>query len=213
MEAIILNSAKDLVVEKLREAIYTGQLSAGQELIQQEISEQLGVSRMPVREAFLILQNAGLIEIQKNKRAIVKGFSPESVTEHLEIRTLLECRAAEKACVNAENFSELFAIHAKLECCDNESEFRDLNRDFHFALWHLAASPKLEAILKQLWFSMPSVYPTNFHKNLNRNIKEHADILKGLDMRDQKKAAKAIAAHIDHSKCLVINRLNADETI
>lgn len=213
MEAIVLTTAKDLVVEELREAIYTGQLRAGQELIQHEISEQLGVSRMPVREAFLILQSAGLIEVQKNKRAIVKSFSQDNVSEHLEIRTLLECRAAEKACKRAPNFDELFTVQEKMEHCNEEKEFRILNRDFHFILWSMAKSPKLEDMLKQLWFSMPSVYPKDFRKNLQRNIKEHAAILKGLQLRDAKKTAKAVAEHVNQSKQMVISRLEEDDNI
>lgn len=207
MEAIILTSAKDLVVEKLREAIYTGQLSPGQELIQHEISEQLGVSRMPVREAFLILHSAGLIEVQKNKRVIIKGFSVDSVSEHLEIRTILECRAVEKACVKANSFETLMAIQKNIDICTDEKAFRDLNRDFHFALWSMAESPKLEEMLKQLWFSMPSVYPKDFHKNLQRNVKEHSVILAGLNARDPQKAAKAVAAHINQSKKMIVSRL------
>ena len=83
MQPLVLMSAKDLVTEKLREEIYTGNLKPGQELVQEKISEQLGVSRMPVREALLLLENAGLVEIQKNKRAIVRAVTPEEVREYV----------------------------------------------------------------------------------------------------------------------------------
>ena len=68
MQPLVLMSAKDLVTEKLREEIYTGNLKPGQELVQEKISEQLGVSRMPVREALLLLENAGLV---------ISGVSPD----------------------------------------------------------------------------------------------------------------------------------------
>lgn len=208
-----MTSVKDLVIEKLREAIYTSKLQPRQELIQQEISEQLGVSRMPVREAFLILQNAGLLEVQKNKRVIVKGFSPDSVSEQLEIRTLLECLAAEKAGIKAPNFEELASIQAQMECCTDERAFKLLNCNFHFDLWHMIESPKLEQMLKQLWFSMPSVYPKDFAQNLQRNIVEHAAILSALNLRSSKLTAKAVAEHINQSKQMVISRINEPENI
>lgn len=204
MEAITLTSAKDLVTEKLREAIYTGILAPGQELIQDKISLQLGVSRMPVREAFLILENAGLIEIQKNKRAIVKEITKESITEHLEIRTLLECHAAAKACQKAANFDELIRLHQKIEECMEEKEFRLLNYQFHLEIWKLANSPKLEQMLIQLWLFMPTVYPVDSEANISRNVQEHAAVLDALKSRDQTRVCEAIAKHIEKSKNIAL---------
>ncbi|MDR3560334.1 MAG: GntR family transcriptional regulator [Negativicutes bacterium] len=207
METITIMSAKDLVTEKLREAIYTGSFKPGEELIQEKISQQLGVSRMPVREAFLILENAGLIKIQKNKRAIVKEITLESITEHLEIRTLLECRAAVKACQKAANFDDMARLHHKIEDCierADEKEYRALNAEFHFALWKLAESPKLEQMLKQLWFSMPSVYPVDTKANIRRNVREHITILDALRCRDTEQADKAVAFHIEKTRDVVL---------
>ena len=51
MKPVVVKSARDLVAERLREEIYVGNLKPGQELVQDRISEELGVSRMPVREA------------------------------------------------------------------------------------------------------------------------------------------------------------------
>ena len=133
MEPIVLVSAKDMVTEKLRQEIYIGNLKPGEELVQEKISEQLGVSRMPVREALLLLESAGLIEFQKNKRAIVKSVTPESIAEHLEIRAILESHAVRKACQRAKNFDRLARIMRKFEDCGSEDEerFRDLNTRFH----------------------------------------------------------------------------------
>ena len=130
-------SAKEQVAERLRQAIYTGELKAGEELIQEELATQLGVSRIPVREAFQILDNAGMIEIQKNKRAIVKAITKENISEQLEIRTILECLSAEKACDRAEDFSILEEINNQiknLETTPNYEMFRELNTSFHYEL-------------------------------------------------------------------------------
>lgn len=203
-------TAKEQVAEKLRQAIYTGELKPGAELIQEEIAEQLGVSRIPVREAFQILASSGIIEIQKNKRAIVNKITEESIAEQMEIRTLLECLAAEKACDKAESFEELEAISFQLKQLIQEPDyllFRQLNTQFHYELWRLAQSPRLEKMLQQLWFAIPSVYPRDIISNIRRNASEHDAILKALNERDKAALNQAIRQHIASSEQLIKERI------
>ena len=207
MEPINRMSAKELVTEKLREAIYKGTFHAGEELIQEKISEQLGVSRMPVREAFLVLENAGLIEIKKNKRAVVTEITVESVQEQLEIRVLLECLAGKKACRNGGSYENLICIQRQIKGClegePKQEEFRFLNKEFHYEIWRLANSPRLEQMLQQLWFSMPSVYPRDIPQNIRRNIEEHQYIIDALLNHDERQVEKAITEHINRTENLV----------
>lgn len=212
MEPIIKMSARDLVAEKLREEIYTKRLAPGEELIQEKISEQLGVSRMPVREALLLLENAGLIEIQKNKRAVVKEISIESSSEYLEIRTLLECQAAVKACRNATDFSSLEKLQKRIIAQASEmdqSKFRKLNTQFHYELWTLAQSPNLERLLKQIWYTAPSPYPSDVSANIQRNIREHGAILEALVEHNEQKAISAVSFHINKTRDIVVDVLQA----
>ena len=209
MQPLVLMSAKDLVTEKLREEIYTGNLKPGQELVQEKISEQLGVSRMPVREALLLLENAGLVEIQKNKRAIVRAVTPEEVREHLEIRSILESHAAAKACRRAENFDALGELLAKFQDCpeDDVPHFRELNSQFHFEIWRLAQSPLLERLLKQLWYAVPSAYPLDPAGNFRRNLQEHTAILEALRRRDEEAACRTHSAHLTNTAAIILSRL------
>lgn len=203
-------SAKEQVAEQLRQAIYTGELAPGTELIQEDIARQLGVSRIPVREAFQILASAGIIEIQKNKRAIVKELTQESISEQLEIRTLLECLAVEKACLRAVDFSSLEAIEEQIDKLKNSVNyelFRQLNTQFHYEIWKLAQSPRLEQMLQQLWFSIPSVYPSNVSENICRNIQEHAEILNALKLRNVEEARRAITRHIMTSEHKILTQI------
>lgn len=210
MEPIVLVSAKDMVTEKLRQEIYIGNLKPGEELVQEKISEQLGVSRMPVREALLLLESAGLIEFQKNKRAIVKSVTPESIAEHLEIRAILESHAVRKACQRAKNFDRLARIMRKFEDCGSEDaeRFRDLNTRFHFEIWRLAESPQLQRMLEQLWYQIPSAYPLDRAKNFHRNMEEHTAIFDALVRQDANCAADMLARHISGTRDIVITRLH-----
>ncbi len=211
MEPITLVLAKDQVTEKLREAIYTGVLKPGEELIQAKISEQLGVSRMPVREAFAILEWAGMVEAMPNKRVVVKRITPEMIEEDLELRTMLECLAIQKAAVRADDFSDLEELNEKMRQCQaNEASttFKELNSRFHCRIWELAGSPRLTQMLKQLWFAMPSYYPLNTAENLRRNVREHSQILKALKDRDAEAATQAMKQHISQTRQMIVKRYN-----
>ena len=67
MEYIGIQKKNGGVVEALQQAILSGQIPAGTEMTQNELAESLGVSRMPVREAFQILARDGLLEVKQNK--------------------------------------------------------------------------------------------------------------------------------------------------
>src|SRR5699024_7814048 len=98
MEKIKRNSTKDQVLKALRNAVFKGDLKKDEEITQNEMADMLGVSRMPVREAFQELHKEGIIHIQGNRRVVVVGLTREDVADHYDIRAFLEGLAAQKAC-------------------------------------------------------------------------------------------------------------------
>ena len=105
MKKVSLLPARDQVAEILRRDIFTGELKKGQELNQENIAEKLGTSRMPVREAFQILEREGILTIHK-RRAVVEGLTTEDIVDHLKIRAMLEGEAAARATIKQENIVE-----------------------------------------------------------------------------------------------------------
>src|ERR1051325_10658381 len=85
----------DLVTDRLRTAILSGQLPPGTALNQRDIADQLSVSRMPVREAFRTLELEGLIRGLPRRKAVVVALQPEDVADIFDILATLEGRAAE----------------------------------------------------------------------------------------------------------------------
>ena len=81
----------------LRKALFSGEYKSGDELSLTETAERLGVSRTPVREAFQTLEAEGLIELRMNRGAIVKTIDEKYITDHYEMRILLESEAAKRA--------------------------------------------------------------------------------------------------------------------
>ena len=93
MRQINSQLTRDKVVAELRRDILYGVLTANQELYQDKIAEELGVSRMPVREALQILSNEGLVNVRPNKVATVNDVSEKFIRDHFSVRALLEKEA------------------------------------------------------------------------------------------------------------------------
>ena len=109
MESLEMMPARVRITSILKKALLAGEYKSGQELSLTEIAEKLGVSRTPVREAFQTLAAEGLIELRMNKGAIVKQIDQKFITDHYEMRILLESEAAVRAARNGMDVSELLA--------------------------------------------------------------------------------------------------------
>jgi DNA-binding GntR family transcriptional regulator len=130
-------SAPNVVRDGLREAILAGAYDEGQQLKQDELALHFGTSRIPVREALRQLESEGLIEIQANKGAIVKGLSIDDVMEMLDIRIGLECRALKLAIPNMadEDLQLAESILAEYDQSADPASWGELNWRFHWALY------------------------------------------------------------------------------
>lgn len=198
MEQIVILPARERVAEEIRKAIFEEELVKGQELSQEKISKQLGISRMPVREAFQILEREGLISI-KNRRAIVIGLCSKDIIDHIEIRALLEGEAARRACLGNKDFDQIYIAHkkAKQAIINNDNrEFSVANEEFHKAIWTASDSFKLESLLIQLWDGLPPHLPVLLPDQKDQSIIEHEAIVNALNEREAEKARAAMSGHL-----------------
>jgi DNA-binding GntR family transcriptional regulator len=89
------------LLDKLRMAIYRGELAPGQRLVESELAQKYDTSRGAVREALALLQNEGLVTRQRNRSAWVRPITIEEAIEILEVRGVVEGMCAAKAAANA----------------------------------------------------------------------------------------------------------------
>jgi DNA-binding GntR family transcriptional regulator len=146
----VRKSAPDLVRDGLREAILAGLYSEGQQLRQDDLAEQFGTSRIPVREALRQLESEGLVEIQTNKGAIVKAISIDDVFELLDIRIALECRALKLAIPNmaVEDLDLAEEILAEYDQSPDPALWGEMNWRFHWTLYSPCNRPRLLAMIE-----------------------------------------------------------------
>lgn len=127
----------DLIADRLREAISTGQIPSGSALKQDVIAKELSVSKIPVREALHQLKKEGLVEIRPNRGAVVTHLTFEEIDEIFAMRIALESLALRRAMphMTAATFSEAEAILRQLDEEANLERWAQLNWAFHLTLY------------------------------------------------------------------------------
>lgn len=187
----------------LRSDILTGLLPPGEQLIQEDIADRYGVSRVPVREALQLLTSEGLVSHVPNRGYFVTELDVTDLLEVYRLRQLLETEAIGKAipALGDTDLARLQQLAAKVEQADSLAELTNANREFHFALFEAAGMPRLVRLLRQLW-DASDVYRTLYFQqsgNRERVHHEHAAMLEAIAAADTDEAIRLHDEHRDHS--------------
>jgi len=119
--AAALNKTKpnsSIAVEKLRNLIFSGELGAGTDHLESELAQSLGMSRTPVREAVLMLEAQGLLEVRPRKGVRITPLSPSDMGEIYDVLTELESLAAADAASQSYTASELAELAKSIDQMD-----------------------------------------------------------------------------------------------
>lgn len=144
-----------LVAAHIRHGILSGELQPGEKINQDRIAADLGVSRMPVREAMIRLAEAGFVIIHPHRGAVVAPMSAAEIEETYLIRTRLETLAARLAAANmtpqrlAQLEQVLNQADAAIATHDHDRLF-ELNREFHRLGYEASGRPQLCALIEEL---------------------------------------------------------------
>ena len=136
-----LVSAQQAAHAKLRAMIFSGQLQAGQPMRQEDIARQLGVSRLPVREALNRLATEGLVELKPRRGYFVTSLNTDEIEDIFDMRALLESRAGLLATERrtSEDADAVDAIVSALDAALTKpisfEVWADLNLSFHNRLY------------------------------------------------------------------------------
>ena len=202
MERLEIMPVRVKVTAILKKAILSGEYKKGEELSLTEISNKLGVSRTPVREAFQALETEGLIKLRMNKGAIVKGVDEKFIKDHYEMRMLLEGEAAKRA---AENKMETSALLEEVKNANTNPEslskeyYEDLNQRIHTSIWKAADNQKLYSYLMSLWNGPSIGRKTSAGDHYKASTGEHMKTLEAISENNGELARKCMEEHIRRS--------------
>jgi len=201
--------AKRTIAEQLaaalRREIVTGQLVAGSRLRQIAIAERFGVSTTPVREAFGLLQRAGLVRADAHRGVTVSLPTVQDFSEHMEIRMALEMLAAEKAaeCFRARDAPPLVALLDEMRETDDAARYVARNHTFHLRLYRLAGRSRLVTMIEELRtasLAYNHLYAASDVPGAAPRLDaEHRAILAACQANDPGRAAAAVRRHMQQT--------------
>jgi DNA-binding GntR family transcriptional regulator len=189
------------VTRVLRQRILAGTYSDENYIRQEVIAGELGVSRIPVREALAQLEAEGLILRVKYKGAIVPKRSSDEITEIYELRLQLEPFLLRLAIPNitTRQIDDLRRIVKKSRKATTIAEWAELNVQFHRSLFEAANRPITLQILDQLLIRADRYLKMqNFHstKLKDESDVEHSNLLELVANKETEKAVEALTRHI-----------------
>jgi DNA-binding GntR family transcriptional regulator len=206
----------EAALAQLREMIVHGALAPGARLNERELTEMLGVSRTPLREATRRLASEGLVELLPNRGARVAALNVESIRNTLQVMGALEGLAGELACSHASEatIAEIRATHFEM-LADHARKDRDSYFNRNQAIHLMIIDAGGNALLSQLYRSLNDQvrrvrYMANFTQaRWDQAIAEHNEILDALMKHDAKRLQFLLADHLAHKLTVVSQALAA----
>ena len=198
-------SLASAVSNVLRDRILRGELKAGDQLVQHTIATELGLSRIPVREALRQLEAEGLVKIIDHRGAVVASLSADEILEMFEVRMLLESHLLRLAIprMTDEDFEEAESIlesyTGSLEKEENVENWGALNWKFHSCLYEAANRPRILSMAESIHNNADRYVRLHLFlvRETTRANQEHRTILQFSKERNVEAACRHLELHIE----------------
>lgn len=198
--------ATQRIANHLRNAILGGVIGPGDRVRQEDIAQQLGASRLPVREALQMLAAEGLVEHEPNKGARVPRLSMHEVDVMYRMREQLEPLALTESLPDLDDsdLAELSSLQQQIEADTDVGHFLDLDRQFHLLTYSGCRIEQLSTTVHRLWNS------TQYYRRAFVQLSgpermwvvnaEHRLLLDAIHRRDDTDAGRFLAGHIRRTR-------------
>lgn len=209
------------IAERLRSDILEGKLHPGDWLRQERLAQEYGVSQMPIREAFKILEAEGLLEHVPYHGVRVVEFSIEDIADLYATRCFLEARAARAAAkvISEDDLNTLKQLYQQMNETNTPEDliqYRQINKVFHLKVAESSKRSYLARTLTQLWESFPSMMWSNFNRTVStpreqHDSDDHLALIHALENRDPDAAERIVYNHVESTMHELIRVLTEDE--
>jgi len=213
-------SLSEEVLLAIERGIMSGQLKPGDRLVEAELAEELGVSRAPVREALIQLQQQGLVVTRLGRGAEISRWSPRDVEELYDLRSLLESHAAylgasQMTDPEVVTLGEIVAgIRRAAEAADGQA-MSDLDMEFHSRLSATCRQSRLLRVLQstqsqtRVFMTMLKAY--RLYPDMLAVARSHEALMEIIRTRDPEAVAAAVRQHVVNAGKRLYDRLREEE--
>lgn len=191
----------EMVLQQIRAKIVSGDLHPGEQIRQHEMAEELGVSRMPLREALNVLAEQGLLMHRANAGYFVAKRAPNELVQIRRILQLLENELLDSLeWPDREYIQELRALNDQMcayAMADDWSPLIRLNRDFHLKIFSLSPHKLILEEVKRLWALADLFISTKMANSQARlrTVEEHSQLIDCLQAQDRTRCKEAMELH------------------
>ena len=189
------------MADELRRGILTGRRKAGDRLVEDRLSAELGVSRVPIREALRLLAAEGLVELQPRRGASVAAFSAEVAHDLVEVRAMLEglnarLAARHHAPAIVDELRQVLEQGNTAAKSGNVADLVRLNGEFHDKLAEAGRNSILWDIMRTLRERTSLVFAANTARRSQQDWDEHSQILAAVIEGDEELSALLATRHV-----------------
>lgn len=194
-----LGAVRERVLATLRQEIIAGRLRPGDRLVERELAERFGVSRVPVREAIRSLVAEGFVLFETPRRTVVRRLTPTDVAELFELREALEVYAAGLAASRAtpEGLAELAALldrAAVATRADDAEAITDINTAFHDRILAMAGNSLLISVMEPVDGRLR--WLTRQNEEWPQLLTEHRELYEAVASGDPERARAQALTHV-----------------
>ena len=227
-ETITRSNLGEIVYRLLWDRILDRRLHPGEKLSDVRLSDELGVSRTPVREALNRLVQDGIIKSEPNRGFYVASFSAKDIEEIYDLRAALESAALQVSGPKLswemlhDALDELSRVEKQYHEAQSEQEhsaaaaaFLECDREFHRALVERASNRRLTATVEGLWAQIAVFQKAGTYRRdwTEMAIAHHRAIIAALLDSDTERGVRELRNHIDMVKRRVLDDLVPDQEV
>ena len=209
---------RDIAYEVLKHAIITGEIPAGERIVETDYAERLHISRTPLREALRKLERDGLVECVMRRGVVVRAFTLADVDEIYTIRNALEMLTL-PAIIEKATPADIASLRGKLHAMDalmeagNIEQLSPLTRAFHSQLTAICAQKRILRVIdgQDEYIRRFSAMAIRQEDRLTAAHQEHYALVDLVEKRDLEGLRKLMYQHIERSKENCLAALKAQQ--
>lgn len=203
----------DFAADQLRQQIVLGSLPPGTRLRVEELSAELGISRVPLREAFRELLSEGLLEMYPRRGAVVSEIRRQDIDDSYRMLELMEVMAAERAATSfpeetAEAMEQALQHMRQLDETDEPAAMLLAHREFHSAVFTRLSAGSLQRHIRVLWHSCERFFNASMHGERTQQAqREHEELVRCFTEGDAVGATAVTRMHVEHGRLVALRGL------